>query len=108
MPTYSGLVTQDELTAAALTVRAQAVDPTDNGRLSYATFFPRQNVESTKINELTELDNRPAADRREWNARGRLIPMKAPEKKAIEMIPIESRDSLSEQEMNRLAQETRG
>jgi hypothetical protein len=108
MPTYSGIVTLEELSAAALTVRAQAVSPNDNGRLTWDVFFPRQDVESTKINELTELDNRPAADRREWNARGRLIPMKAPDKKAIEMIPIESRDALSEQEMNRLAQETRG
>lgn len=108
MPTYSWLVTQDELSTAALTVRAQAVSPTDNGRLSWETFFPRLDVDSTKINELTELDHRPVADRREWNARGRLIPMKAPEKKEIEMIPIESRDALSEQEMNRLAQETRG
>lgn len=108
MPTYAGVVTQDELTAAALTVRAQAVSPNDNGRLSWPIFFPRQNVESTKINELTELDNRPVADRREWNARGRLIPMKAPDKRTLEIIPIESRDALSEQEMNRLAQEARG
>lgn len=108
MPTYSWLSAQDELTAAALTVRAQAISPNDNGSLSWDQFFPRQDVDSTKINELTELDNRPVADRREWNAKGRLIPMLTPDKKEVKMIPIESRDALSEQEMDTLAQEARG
>lgn len=108
MPTYAWITAQDELSAAALTVRAQAVSPNDNGRLSYDVFFPRQDVETTKINELIGLDFRPAADRREWNARGRLVPMQTPDKRVIEMIPIESRDALSEQEMNALATETRG
>jgi hypothetical protein len=108
MPTYSWLTAQDDLSAAALTVRAQAVSPTDNGRLSWDAFFPRINVETTKINEISTLDFRPVADRREWNARGRLVPMKTPEKKEVEFIPIESRDQLAEQEMNRLSMETRG
>jgi len=108
MPTYSWLVAQEELSAAALTVRAQAVSPNDNGRLSWDVFFPRQNVDSTKLNDLSTLDFRPVADRREWNARGRLVPFKTPDKKEIEMIPIESRDALAEKEMNTLAMETRG
>lgn len=108
MPTYSALVAQDVYSMPMLTVRAQAISPNDNGRLSWDMFFPRQDVDSTDINELTELDFRPVADRREWNARGRLIPFQAPEKKEIEFIPIESRDQMREKEMNKLATETRG
>lgn len=108
MATLAWITAQEDLSPAALTVRAQVVSPTDNGKLSWDQFFPRRDVDTTKINDLTELDYRPVADRREWNARGRLIPMQTPEKKEIEMIPIESRDQIAEKEMNTLVQETRG
>ena len=55
----------DELTPAALTVRAQTVDPTDQGRLYWSGFAPRQNVDSVNLADVTTLDDRPVADRRE-------------------------------------------
>jgi hypothetical protein len=108
MPTYSWLVAQNEISAAALTVRAQAVSLNDTGRLSWDVFFPRKNVTSTKISELSTIDFRPVADRREWNARGRLVPLQTPAKNDYSIIPIETRDALSEQEMNKITEETRG
>lgn len=108
MPNLAWIAQQDALTQVALTVRAQAVSQDDNGRLAWPMFFPRANVDTTKINDINTLDYRPVADRREWNARGRLIPLKTPTTREINMIPIEARDKIEEQEINRLMQEVRG
>jgi hypothetical protein len=42
-------------------------------------FFPRRDVDSIDLDDVTTIDYRPASDRREWNQRGRLIPVKSSE-----------------------------
>jgi hypothetical protein len=97
-----------ELTAPALTVRAQAISPNDNGELIYDIFFPRQNVGSVKLRDITIRNFRPAADRREWNGRGRLIPIQTPDKKDLKIIPVEDYSKIDEEEMQELFENTDG
>lgn len=92
----------EDVSPGALTVRAQALSINDQGRLVWDVFFPREDVDSTKLSELTTTDFRPAADRREWNQRGRLIPLKTPSIKDLEMVPIEAYFTVDELEMQRL------
>lgn len=92
----------DELSPAALTVLAQAVSPTDQGRLYWSGFVPRQNVDSVKLDDVTTLDDRPVADRREWNQRGRHVPPRVPARRAVNIVPIEAYDKIGEFEMQRL------
>lgn len=108
MPTLSWIEQEEELTEAALTVRVQQLAPDDIGGLSWPTFAPRVDVDTTEINEINEIDDRPVADRREWDARGRLIPMRTPDQRKIEFIPIEARDAIREKEINKLSLEVRG
>lgn len=98
----------DELSAAMLTVRAQAVSPTDTGRLYWSGFFPRQNVDSVKLSDVTTLDDRPVADYREWNQRGRHIPPRTPARREVNIVPIESYDTIGEYEMQRLSERFAG
>lgn len=108
MADFSWLEKEDELTSEALTVRAQAISPNDDGTLLWDAFLPRMDVDSVKIDEITSLDFRPAADRREWNQSGRVIPLKTPDMRAIEMVPIESRFHLGEREIQALSERTMG
>jgi hypothetical protein len=94
--------TVDELSPAALTVRAQAISPNDSGKLKWDVFFPRQNVDSVDLNDVTTLDYRPASDRREWNQRGRLIPVKTPTVRAVSIVPIEGNYHWGEYELQKL------
>lgn len=100
---FSWIGEEGALTSVALTVRAQAVDPTDDGTLLWDQFFPRDNVDSIELAEITTFDFRPVADRREWNQRGRIIPLKTPSIKELEMNPIESTFGIAEYEMQKLA-----
>lgn len=90
------------LSPAALTVRAQALSPNDNGRLLWDLIFPRQNVNSVDLADVLSLDDRPSADRREWNGPGRLIPVETPSLREISMVPIEAYDKIDEKEMQNL------
>lgn len=90
------------LSPAALTVRAQALSPDDNGRLLWDLFFPRRNVNSVDLADVLTIDDRPAADRREWNGPGRLVPVQTPTLRDISMVPIEAYDKISEKEMQKL------
>lgn len=108
MADFAWIGEQEALTNEALTVRAQTVDPTDGGRLLWDVFFPREDVDSVKLSEMTTIDYRPTADRREWNQRGRLIPLKTPPLKELEMVPIEAYFTIGEREMQHLAEQTRG
>jgi hypothetical protein len=85
-----------------LTVRAQTLSPNDNGRLLWDLFFPRANVDSVNLQDISTLDDRPAADRREWNARGRLIPILTPAQRKLRIVPIEAYDKINELEMQHL------
>lgn len=98
----------DELTPAALTVRAQTVSPTDQGRLYWSGFMPRRDVESVDLQDVTTLDDRPTADRREWNQRGRHVPPRVPARRLVSIVPIESYDKIGEYEMQRLAERFNG
>lgn len=107
MPT-SWIPTVDDLSPAALTVRAQAISPNDNGMLKWDAFFPREDVESVELEDVTTLDDRPTADRREWNAQGRNIPLRAPARRRVSIVPVEANSKIDEYEMQRLMERTRG
>lgn len=108
MPDFTWMAAEEELTSAALTVRAQTIDPTDQGRLLGEFFLPRRNVDQTKLSSLTTNNIRITTDRREWNARGRLINLVTPPRKELEWIPIEGYFRLEEKEINDLMNEVRG
>jgi len=98
----------DEVSPAALTVLAQTVSPNDNGRLKYDIFFPRQDVDSVDLDDVTTLDYRPASDRREWNQRGRLIPIKTPNLREVSIVPIEGNYMWGEKELQKLNERSLG
>jgi hypothetical protein len=99
---------EEELTSTGLTVRAQTIPLNDTGRLLWDAFFPRRNVDSVKISEISDLDFRPVSDRREWNARGRYIPLVTPKTAEMEMVPVESFFSIAEREVQELEERTFG
>lgn len=105
---YSWVTTVDELSDSGLTVRAQALPPNDRDRLVMPIFFPEENSDSIKLKSLLTTDFRPAADRRDWNLRGRLIPVQSVRPQELEMIPIESYFKLGEREMQSLVERTLG
>jgi hypothetical protein len=108
MPLFSWVAQEADLSPGVLTVRAQTIPLNDQGRLLWDAFFPRRNVDSVKIREIASLDFRPTADRREWNARGRQIPMRSPKIADIELLPVESFFKLAEREMQSLVERTLG
>lgn len=108
MALFAWIAAEAALTNLGLTVRAQQISPNDVGRLYWPIFFPRVDVDSTKISEIRTIDYRPVADRREWNARGRLIPLKTPELAVAEMVPIESYFTIDEKEINDIQQRVNG
>jgi hypothetical protein len=98
----------DEVSPAALTVLAQAISPNDSGRLKWDIFFPRRDVDSVDLDDVTTLDYRPASDRREWNQRGRLIPVKTPTTRTVSIVPIEGNYLWGEKELQKLNERTLG
>src|SRR5436190_18001692 len=98
----------DELSPAALTVRAQTISPNDDGKLKWDVFFPRVNVDSVDLDDVTTLDYRPASDRREWNQRGRLIPVKTPTLRNVSIVPIEGNCMWGEYELQKLNERSVG
>ena len=94
----------EELSPPSLTVVAQTISPNDSGRLRWSTFFPRQDVDSVDLREITTIDYRPTSDRREWNSRGRLIPDKTPPTRELSIIPVEGYYKWNEYEMQKLAE----
>lgn len=90
------------LSAIALTIRAQTVSPTDNGKLLHDIFFPYKTVESVDLQDVYATDQRPATDRRAWNARGRFVPLTTPKQRAVSITPIEGYATINEQEINKL------
>ena len=92
----------EELSPGPLTVLAQTISPNDQGQLKWDIFFPRQNVDSVDLKEVTTLDFRPVSDRREWNAPGRLIPDVTPDFRDLSIVPVEDYYKWSEYEMQKL------
>lgn len=109
MPYFNWIERARELSAAALTVRAQLISPNDNGRLIWDAFMPRQNVETNEIDVIFgRRDLRFVADRREWNTRGRQIPIGMPIRENLTFTPIESYFKVGEEEIYKLTTQTRG
>lgn len=96
----------EELSPAALTVVAQTISPNDQGQLKWDAFFPRQEVDSVDLREVTTLDFRPVSDRREWNAPGRLIPDVTPDTRELSIVPVEGYYKWGEYEMQKLNERT--
>lgn len=92
----------------ALTVMAQAVPPNDNGMLVWDQYFPRVNVDSIRLDDVTTVDYRPTADRREWNAPGRRVPLIIPNLRSMEILPIEAESVIDEREMQLLMERGNG
>jgi hypothetical protein len=98
----------EELSPASLTVVAQTISANNTGRLRWPLFFPRQNVDSVDLKEVTTIDFRPVSDRREWNSRGRLIPDITPPVRELSMIPVEGYYKWDEYEINKLSARANG
>lgn len=108
MSAFNWIETVEDLSPAALTLLAQAIDPTDNGQLKWGTFFPRRDVESVDIEGVETIDFRPVSDRREWNQRGRLIPSKTPDTRTVSIVPIEGNYLWGERELQKLNERFNG
>lgn len=98
----------EELSPASLTVVAQTISRENTGRLRWPIFFPRQNVDSIDLREVTTTDYRPVSDRREWNSRGRLIPDITPPIRELSLIPVESYYKWDEREIQKLSEGSLG
>jgi hypothetical protein len=94
----------EDVSPAALTVVAQTISPNNQGQLKWDIFFPRRNVNSVDLHEVSTVDFRPASDRREWNSPGRLIPDKTPDLRDLSIVPVESYFKWAEYEMQKLAE----
>jgi hypothetical protein len=92
----------EDLSPAVLTVMAQTMSPNNQGELKWDVFFPRENVDSVDLNEVTTLDFRPTSDRREWNSPGRLIPDKTPDVRNLSIVPVEGYYKWGEYEMQKM------
>lgn len=108
MAALNWLATREALSPAALTVRAQTLSPNDVGQLMWPTLFPRDEVDSVDLDDVSTLDYRPASDRREWNARGRRIPMVTPTRRKVSIVPVEANDKIDEKEMQKLRERAGG
>ena len=105
---FTWLATERRLAPPALTVRAQTVSPNDRNVLRWDTYFPRVDVESIDLSEIITLDDRPVADRRDWDGPGRLIPITIPALRGMEITPIEAYDSIGEREIQKLNERALG
>lgn len=92
----------DELSPGPLTVVAQTISPNNQGELKWDLFFPRRNVDSVDLREVTTIDFRPVSDRREWNSPGRLIHDITPDFRNLSIVPVESYFKWNEYEMQKL------
>jgi hypothetical protein len=96
------------LSAAALTVRAQTIDPKEIPEFFYTDYYRPQPVPSVTISSLTTLAYRPTADRREWDARGRQINARTGDLRTLTMTPVESWFNLTELEIQKLSESVAG
>jgi hypothetical protein len=105
---FSWLGAEDELSAAALTVRAQQIPLDDNGQLLWPTLAPRVDVDSLEFRSIDTVRFRPVGDRREWNTRGRMIPIRTPGSREFKWTPIETYNNYDEEQINELLTQVRG
>lgn len=105
---FSWVQQERTLSNLALTVRAQATEPGDVDNMVHDVFFPRRDVNSTRLREVGSVDFRPISERREWNARGRQINTIIPNESELSFIPIESYFNVGEEEIQRLTEVLNG
>jgi hypothetical protein len=105
---FSWLGAEDELSAAALTVRAQQIPLDDNGTLLWPILAPRVDVDSLDFQSIDSIRFRPVGDRREWNTRGRMIPIRTPGSREFKWTPIETYNNYDEEQINELLRQVRG
>ena len=107
---FESILEGGPLTQSAITtVREQArLNNLDVDTFSvWQQFFPPVSVNSIKINEMRVPDNRFVADRREFDADGRKIPVRTPTRVDMEMIPISTYFDYGERDLQLLG-ESRG
>ena len=96
--------TIEELTNVALTVEAQtATLPDDEVHLG-EDLFPREDVDSVDVADVTVEELRPESETREWNAPGVTLPKPTGRKFGMNILPIEARDQIDEHEAQKLAE----
>jgi hypothetical protein len=105
---FNWLQQEQLLTNAALTVRAQAIPPNDNGRLKWNIFFPRREVPSVDLHEMTNVNFRPVAERREWGGPSKKLVLLTPNLRDLSMVPIEAAHTIEEYELQKLAERAFG
>lgn len=106
MSNFTWIAQEALLSESALTVLAQSYNMYDRDQLTWQTFFPRENVDSVDLEDLTAIDFRPVSDRREWDQRGRLIPVVTPNRRKVSIVPVESYFKYGEYEMQKLRERT--
>ncbi len=99
MAFYSFVDKIKTLGSGAVTVREQARIAANPDSLRWNTLFPRVEAPSIKLSELYEPVHRPMASRRPWEAPGRVITIKNPKLREVEMLPIEGKLNYGEREM---------
>lgn len=97
------LLNDPRYTARNLTIREQtrlAENPNEN---RWHALFPRRGVNSIKLSELERpLELRLVADRREWNAKGRMAHLEHGPAREMEITPIEMEYVIGERELTLL------
>lgn len=88
--------------AAAMTVRAQAVAAQNPDDLRFDIFFRRTPADSMRISEATERDLRFVAERRPYNTRGIEMPEVFGPMREFLFLPIQVRKTIDEEEIQML------
>lgn len=104
----SWLEQMDRVSSVSLTVRAQSLDPSDNGDLIWDTLLPRENVDSLDIGIITGRSMKFVSDRREFDAPGRQIQIVTPDVGQLSITPIEAYHLIGEKELTTLRLQTGG
>lgn len=108
MGPFSWTAQEEGLSPDVLTRRVQEINPDDVDETLQDIFFPRQNVDSVKLQEIGDVDFRPVSERREWNTRGRQINMETPDLAQMEFIPVEDYFKMGEREIQSYGERVSG
>lgn len=94
----------ESLSPAALTVREQARLQLNPNEVRWRDIAPRRDADDITISALEQVDYRPTAEFRDWNADGREIPEVFGPKVAVEMSPITATKHIDERRLQKLRQ----
>lgn len=98
--------TIEEISNPALTVEAQTVPLPQQETFLQDDLMPRDDVDDTEIRGATVRAIRPTSGRREWNAPGVTVEKPVAETFQMNILPIEGRDQIDEQEYDKLQRAT--